>query len=622
MQISLPFWFSALLLLMLLQQPLLAQDWQLTGNSGTSASTNFLGTTDSKALVLRTNNIQRLRITQSGNVGIGISAPAQKLDVNGNINLAKDSSIYIGNERVLTMETGVFPVIGNLFLGASSGVSNRSGAHNTAAGYRASFANTNGSNNTASGYSALYFNYGSNNTASGSLALYSNLDGYNNSAAGSYALSNNTSGNNNTAAGYYALRYNTNGYNNTASGSYALYHNTGGLVNTASGFEALYNNTTGNSNAAAGYAALYSNTTGNSNTASGNHSLFANNIGNFNTANGYDALNSNTTGSYNTGIGWRALYYNTTGNSNTAVGAYADVSAVNLKNATAIGYGANVDVDNKVRIGNAAVTSIGGQVGWSTFSDGRYKKNIKEDVKGLSFINSLRPITYTVDVNSLNKYFDKGKDGSTYEKMKADTQSSADDASKIVYNGFVAQEVEAAAKKLNYNFSGVDKPKSGDGLYGLRFSDFAVPLVKAVQELSKENNELKSEIQNLKFEMSELKAIVLSNNQSNSTTNYKQPRLNDAVGQETTNLFSATLEQNIPNPFNNSTTIKYNIPYNIRSAQIIITDVKGIALKTFSVNKDAGQITLNNGALAAGIYTYTLFADGKKADSKQMIITK
>ena len=38
-----------------------------------------------------------------------------------------------------------------------------------------------------------------------------------------------------------------------------------------------------------------------------------------------------------------------------------------------------------------------------------------------------------------------------------------DEASKIIYNGFIAQDVEAAAKKLNYDFSGVDKPKSKDG---------------------------------------------------------------------------------------------------------------------------------------------------------------
>ena len=82
----------------------------------------------------------------------------------------------------------------------------------------------------------------------------------------------------------------------------------------------------------------------------------------------------------------------------TAIGFAARVSADGLTNATAIGSGAEVDASDKVRIGNTFVTSIGGEVDWTTFSDGRYKKNIREDVQGLAFINSLRPVTYTVDI--------------------------------------------------------------------------------------------------------------------------------------------------------------------------------------------------------------------------------
>ena len=66
--------------------------------------------------------------------------------------------------------------------------------------------------------------------------------------------------------------------------------------------------------------------------------------------------------------------------------------------------------------------------------------------------------------------------------------------SKTIITGFIAQEVEAAAKKHKYNFSGVDKPDNKDGLFGLRYSEFVVPLVKAVQQLSKQIDELKLRI--------------------------------------------------------------------------------------------------------------------------------
>ena len=58
--------------------------WNLAGNSGLSAS-NFLGTTDNSSLRLRTNNIERILIDNSGKVGIGTATPAEKLDVAGNI---------------------------------------------------------------------------------------------------------------------------------------------------------------------------------------------------------------------------------------------------------------------------------------------------------------------------------------------------------------------------------------------------------------------------------------------------------------------------------------------------------------------------------------------------------
>ena len=61
------------------------ESWLLTGNAGTNPATNFLGTTDAQHLVFRTNNLERMRITSSGYVGIGTAAPNERLDVNGNI---------------------------------------------------------------------------------------------------------------------------------------------------------------------------------------------------------------------------------------------------------------------------------------------------------------------------------------------------------------------------------------------------------------------------------------------------------------------------------------------------------------------------------------------------------
>lgn len=58
--------------------------WLLAGNAGTTPATNFLGTTDSQPLVIRTNNLEAMRVNTSGNVGIGTTGITAKLKVVGN----------------------------------------------------------------------------------------------------------------------------------------------------------------------------------------------------------------------------------------------------------------------------------------------------------------------------------------------------------------------------------------------------------------------------------------------------------------------------------------------------------------------------------------------------------
>ncbi|HLF52298.1 hypothetical protein [Flavobacterium sp.] len=59
-------------------------DWSTTGNSGTVATTNFAGTTDAVAFVLRTNNLERTRITSAGLMGVGTPTPSSALSVASN----------------------------------------------------------------------------------------------------------------------------------------------------------------------------------------------------------------------------------------------------------------------------------------------------------------------------------------------------------------------------------------------------------------------------------------------------------------------------------------------------------------------------------------------------------
>ena len=59
--------------------------WLTGGNTGTTSSTNYIGTGDSQDLVIRTNALERIRVESTGNVGIGTSSPAAPLEVNGDV---------------------------------------------------------------------------------------------------------------------------------------------------------------------------------------------------------------------------------------------------------------------------------------------------------------------------------------------------------------------------------------------------------------------------------------------------------------------------------------------------------------------------------------------------------
>ncbi len=165
-----------------------------------------------------------------GNVGLGTTTPASKLDVAGDINLT-------GSVRYQTTPVLQFP---------------------TAAG---------GSGNIALGSGAMQniTNSRLQNTAIGTNALNNNSGGSFNLAMGAQALQSNTSGSSNTAIGAQALNANTGGSGNTAFGQGSLIINNAGQNNTGVGFNTLVKNTSGNNNIAVGQGAAANVNGGNSN---------------------------------------------------------------------------------------------------------------------------------------------------------------------------------------------------------------------------------------------------------------------------------------------------------------------------------------------------------------------
>lgn len=488
---------------------------------------------------------------------------------------------------------------------------------------------TPGTENLFVGSNAGAANSGTGNTFLGVSAGTVNKDGLKNTFTGALAGFSNISGSDNTAVGYQALYSTESGGNNTAAGFQSLYTNHGADNN---GF---------------GYQSLLSNTSGTANSAFGNNSLEKNDIGERNSAFGNYSLNGNVSGSNNTSIGNYSNPLSTASNSNTSVGFYSGSGASNgsfntfigdsafanadgYVNSSCLGYNSRITASNQVRIGNASITSIGGFKAWTNLSDGRVKKDVKENVPGLEFINKLHPVTYHFDLDAMDKIMNqpatKSGDDVKPHQLTPGEIAARKAQEDMLCTGFIAQDVEQAAKEIGYDFSGVDVAKNEHDLYGLRYSEFVVPLVKAVQELSKQNDQLNSstavlsgkiqsleiENENLQKQIDELKAAVFT-----SSTN------DGAVKISSSTISSPILGQNLPNPFDNSTIIPFRIPKGCSSATIVISEMaSGKIVTAIPVSCDETHATIESGNLAAGTYTYSLSVDGRVMDTKKMEIVK
>lgn len=237
--------------------------------------------------------------------------------------------------------------------------------------------------------------------------------------------------------------------------------------------------------------------------------------------------------------------------------------------------------------GDVATTSA-----YYTISDKTLKKDVKGINSSLEIIRKLNPVNYLFDT-------DKHKDmGLSHGKQW----------------GFISQEVKEVLPELTAPIV-VPALKDKDGketrakqeYLGLNYNGFIAILAKGMQEQQ-------SMIEQQQKQIEELKALVLAQNNAPASSNDNK----QAVELSDKNI--VVLNQNVPNPFAETTVISYNIPDNFTAAQVLFYDNNGKLIKTVDV-KSKGKGTLNVFAndLSSGTYSYSLVVDGKIIDTKRMI---
>ncbi len=394
----------------------------------------------------------------------------------------------------------------------------------------------------------------------------------------------NCTGDHNTFSGY-ASGYTTDDYYSTYMG-YKSGYISPGIRNVAFGHQCNYNSS-GFYSVFSGTKSGYNSDSVTLNTFIGEYSGYLNS-GIYNSYLGY-LSGYNIKSEYNVFIGYYSGRLNTYGERNVAIGRLSGPNS-SYDNTIAIGYLTLANASNQARIGNSFTTSIGGQVSWSVLSDRRFKKNIRNNIPGLDFINELRPVSYEIDVEAFNNF--QGLD--TVELFTTDHKES------IATTGLVAQEVEKLVKEKNYAFYGIETPKNNTDHYAIRYSEFVVPLVKALQEL-------KTIIDDQRKEIDELSTSII----------------NSSAGNTSQNSNGARLFQNHPDSYMSATTIEMFLPQDISRAELVIVDMNGKIHKTIPVNeRDNTSIIIEGGTLKSGDYICALIIDESTAQSKRLILTE
>jgi hypothetical protein len=156
---------------------------------------------------------------------------------------------------------------------------------------------------------------------------------------------------------------------------------------------------------------------------------------------------------------------------------------------------------NQVQLGNSTA-NIYSSSGIQHTSDARDKIQIQDTVLGLNFITILRPVDYkwnfrkdytnvTSEVEEVNGVFNPI------------TEQLPNDGSKTrrrFHHGLVAQEVKESMDKLKVDFGGYQDHSinGGDDQLTISYTELIGPIIKAIQELKVEMDQLKYELQLIK----------------------------------------------------------------------------------------------------------------------------
>lgn len=218
-----------------------------------------------------------------------------------------------------------------------------------------------------------------------------------------------------------------------------------------------------------------------------------------------------------------------------------------------------------------------------TVSDAKLKKEINPIASPIAKIKQLNGVSYKYRTEEFKEY-NLG-------------------ATKSI--GFIAQDVKNILPEAVMELD--------NGTLVMNYSMIIPVITEAIKEQQAELDQKDADIKEMKEKISSMEAALASC--------YTNHETSQRISNDQTEV--AALDQNNPNPFSESTSIRYYIPSTSKNSILKIYSINGEEIKSVKLNGTGkGQVVFNGGELSSGTYVYNLIIDGKQVDSKWMTLTK
>jgi hypothetical protein len=395
----------------------------------------------------------------------------------------------------------------------------------------------------------------------------------------------------NTATGDYSI---ASGYQSEASGDYSTAMGSfiwaSGDFSTAIGLEIT--------------------ASGSNSTAMGNGTAAS---GDVSTAMGFGVTAS---GDFSTAMG---IYTRAIGENSTAMGT--ETRAIG-ENSTAMGYGGRVSDYASTVIGHYNLTGI------SPTSATSFSLDAPAFVIGNGFANDDRSDAFSILFDgttniagsvTATSFIGDGSQLTNLPNENTDDQAISYDT----ITNIVSLEDGGTIDLSGLNNSGTDDQQlanfvlSQGSLLSLSIQDgnvVSVDLAPILADLEEENAQQQTQIDQQQALIDDL--IIRMEIREECACD---PTL--GIGDNTLQADKAYLLQNIPNPFDRTTSIGYFVPYTNAKSHIVISTMAGQIVHNIELsNLGVGAISIDSGRMAAAVYLYTLYVDGKRIDTKRMIV--